>query len=313
MRVVSLTAGELHRLREVFDEEVECWEQQLHWDYRPSTQLIRRYVSTQSLPGFVLRDRSDQAAGYAYYVSNPPVGFIGNLFVRRSSATMAAYQMLFDQAFSALRSWEEVERIESQLFPFYASLEPIFQAAGFQSRKRYFLTLQLERLVESVLPPPGQLPVRICPWRSAHFNAAAAVVFDSYGDSPDHELCFDYQTLEGCARFLRNIIDNPGCGKFCPQSSLVALDARGQVCAILITSRISERTGMIPQISVRKDWQGRGIGSHLLRLYFASARRQGLRRITLSVSEANQRAYRLYQRLGFDQQRSFHAFVWKQA
>lgn len=310
MRVVSLTAAELHRLRGVFEEEVDCWQEQLHWDYRPSTQLIRRYVSSQSLPGFVLRDGPGEAAGYAYYVSNPPVGFIGNLFVRQSNATLPAYQMLFDQAFLALRSWKDVRRIESQLFPFYTSLEPIFRAAGFKVRKRYFLTRQLDRLAESALPPPGSLPVRICPWRSAHFNATAAVIYDSYSDSPDHEICFDYQTLEGCGRFLRNIIDNPGCGEFRPQSSLVALDGLGRVCAILITSRISSSTGMIPQVSVRRDWQGRGIGSHLLRLYFTSARRQGLKRITLSVSEANQKAYKLYKRLGFNQERSFHAYVW---
>ena len=310
MRVVSLTAAELHRLRGVFEEEVGCWRSQLHWDYRPSTQLIRRHVSSQSLPGFVLRDGPGQAAGYVYYVSNPPVGFIGNLFVRQSNDTLLAYQMLFDQAFLALRSWKGVQRIESQLFPFYTSLEPIFRAAGFEVRKRYFLSLQLDRLVEAALPPPGSLPVRICPWRSVHFNAAAAVIYDSYSDSPDHELCFDYQSLEGCGRFLRNIIDNPGCGQFRPQSSQVALDGRGEVCAILITSRISSSTGMIPQVSVRRDWQGRGIGSHLLRLYFTSARRHGFKRIALSVSEANQKAYKLYKRLGFNQERSFQAYVW---
>lgn len=66
---------------------------------------------------------------------------------------------------------------------------------------------------------------------------------------------------------------------------------------------------MIPQISVRRHCQGNGLGSALLKTYLAQATKRGLKHLTLSVSEANPRAYQLYQRLGFRKLKDFHAFV----
>jgi len=117
------------------------------------------------------------------------------------------------------------------------------------------------------------------------------------------------KSREGCIRFLNNLVKHPGCGTFSPQTSYVVLDSEEQVCGVLLTSKISPDTGMIPQISVRNDCQGKGIGSYLLRTYFKDARESGLERITLSVSEANEGACRLYDRLGFQKTRDFHAFV----
>jgi ribosomal protein S18 acetylase RimI-like enzyme len=79
---------------------------------------------------------------------------------------------------------------------------------------------------------------------------------------------------------------------------------------VLITSVISEGTGMIPQISIRPDCQGKGLGTYLMRRYFAAARHSRLARITLSVSERNSRAHSLYRRLGFKETKPFYAFVW---
>ncbi len=135
------------------------------------------------------------------------------------------------------------------------------------------------------------------------------MICNSYQGSTDFKLCHDYQSREGCIRFLNNLVKHPGCGTFSPQTSYIVLDSEEQACGVLLTSKISPDTGMIPQISVRNDCQGKGIGSFLLRTYFKDARESGLERITLSVSEANEGACQLYDHLGFQKTRDFHAFV----
>lgn len=308
MQIRPLSQTSVHWMRDVFEEEIECWRRTLHWDYRPSAALIEKYMASQSLPGFVLL-QDQRCVGYTYQVAAKPVGFIGNLFVRSPWATPDSYRMLLDAALGSLKEWA-VSRIECQIFPFNLDTAPLFVEAGFEAKRRFFLTLDLRR---GALQPPRPIPptLRLVPWNRTFFEAAARAVHDSYLDSPDHKLCFDYQSIEGCARFLRNLIDNPGCGSFDSGNSLLCIGPGGDLCAVLITTRISAETGMIPQVSVMRQWQGRGIGSLLLGHYFARAARQGLSRVTLSVSESNRGAHELYLRLGFGDPKSFYAFVWQ--
>lgn len=308
MRVAVLKPSDLQRLEPVFDQEIECWKRELHWDFRPSAQLIRKFVRSQSLPGYVLESGRGDVVGYTYYIANHPVGFIGDLFMSDPHSSLEGYQELLSAAFEALTGHPRVERIECQIIPFNQSLESLFEARGFRALPRYFLTYDLRAQSEEEVGEARGFQVER--WQRRFFESAARTVQDSYRSSPDFHLCFDYQSLEGCSRFLRNLIDNPGCGTFQPGTSLVALDEHSEICGVVVTSLISPDTGMIPQISVRRDWQGRGVGSYLMRRYFAMARRQGLKRVTLSVSAANQGAYRLYERMGFEVQKTFHAFLW---
>lgn len=310
MHVAPLSEVPITSLGALFEEEIESWQHRLYWDYRPSAELIKRFVAARSLPGFALCDGQGRLIGYSYHIASRPVGFIGDVFVTAEFVSERAYQMLLDEAFRSLQAWQGVVRIESQIFPLNFELAPLFRSLGFEAEERFFLTLDLSQGEPWPEPDPTGLPCRIVTWSDQHFEGAADVIFDAYYDSPDFRICYDYQSRQGCARFLKNLIDNPGCGTFQKESSLVAIDPEGRVCAALVTSIISPGTGMIPQVSVRRDYQGKGIGSLLMKLYFRRASEAGLARITLSVSKANRRAVDLYHRLGFSQDQAFHAFVW---
>ena len=49
----------------------------------------------------------------------------------------------------------------------------------------------------------------------------------------------------------------------------------------------------------------------LMRSYLQTAKQAGLKRTTLSVSEANTKAFMLYSKLGFKPMKEFHAYVWQ--
>lgn len=52
-------------------------------------------------------------------------------------------------------------------------------------------------------------------------------------------------------------------------------------------------------ICIAPDWQGRGLGRHLMRHILASTRQQGVTSVLLEVRPSNPHALSLYQSLGF--------------
>jgi ribosomal protein S18 acetylase RimI-like enzyme len=311
MQVELLRDCSLGDLNAVFREETNYWNSQLFWDYEVTLGVIRGFVGSGCLPGFVLRAGDGSVAGYVYYVVDRPVAFIGNIFVRDQFAIPIAYEQLIDRTVSVLSRDPGINRIECQIFCFNTDLRPHFQNRGFQSMGRHFLVRPLTHLPEPGDTGHGQMPFRITGWQDRLLSAAAEVVYDSYILSYDAALCRDYQTPQGCLRFLRNLIENPACGSFSRSDTLVALDRYGVLCGLLLATRTDSWTGMIPQLSIRREYQGRGLGSRLLTIYLNRCREAGLERVSLSVSDANGKAYRLYLRMGFELHKNFDAFVWQ--
>lgn len=297
-------------LEPILEEEASHFSSVLSWDTQPGLNIILQHVRAQTLPGTILRTSGGTVSGYEYHVFDGPVGFIGGLYVRDRDASQEAYSRLINEALGALVKSGGVERIECQLFSFNVALAPLFEAKGFQLFRRHFLLRELADVSHQSADRlfPG---VRIQKWQSSFFESVARVVYQSYRESADRRLCLDYQSSSGCYRFMRNLIGNPGCGRFNAETSLVATSAGDSVEGVLIASNISSENGMIPQLSVRPEFQRRGLGTRLIQEHFRLARGQGLRTVSLSVSEDNRDALRLYERLGFQRIKEFHAFVWE--
>lgn len=310
MRVVALSQVPTAALEPVLETEVRSWREELGWDYRSSVTLIRRHVASGSLPGFAVCGEGGRVAGYLFFVIDSPVAYIGGVYVDPFHAGPECYRLLLNEALGSLKSTDSVDRIECQAFAFNFDFVPFFEEHGFRAVKRHFLSLDLTMRGKGAAGPPELPGIRIVPWQKRFFDPAAEAIYDSYLDSLDFELCRDYQSLEGCRRFLRNLVENPGCGSFVPEVSLAALDGAESLCGVLIASRIGPQAGMIPQLSVVRKHQDKGIGTGLLGTCFREARRRAFERVSLSVSGHNQGAYRLYQRLGFGVTCDFHALIW---
>src|SRR6202162_3971448 len=74
-------------LEPLLREETEEWRTELDWDYRPSADLVRRFVDMRALTGFTLPGQQE-AAGYGYYVCEEGKGLIGGLYVGRRYRTI---------------------------------------------------------------------------------------------------------------------------------------------------------------------------------------------------------------------------------
>jgi ribosomal protein S18 acetylase RimI-like enzyme len=292
-------------------EETVEWDRELSWDFSQSADLIRRFADQRGLSGVAMIDRGE-VAGYGYAILEDSKGLVGDIYARAAWRAGDAEQRLFRTLLDSLIATPGVKRVESQLM----LIEP---GVGRALQHERFVKL-FERLLmrlDGNRPLPMRSPPRryyIETWSDHHYDAAATVISLAYVGHIDARINDQYRTFAGARRFLGNIVQYPGCGMFYRPASFVAVDVlTGWVAGISLCSFVHNGVGHITQICVTPAAKGAGLGYELLRRSVEAMRLAGARRITLTVTAANEEAVRLYQRCGFAEMRRFFAYVWEGA
>jgi ribosomal protein S18 acetylase RimI-like enzyme len=305
----AIPAGHLEALLE---EETAVWRRDLDWDFRPSADLVRRFVGMQSLNGYALVDGS-RVSGYAYYVCEEGKGLIGDLYAMTAHRSAENEDALLRAVLDAI--WREpgVRRVEAQLMMLS---EPFGRPRPFAERcqayPRCFLEAplaQVERLA------PRELPgVSISPWQESRQDDTARLIASSYEGHIDSRINDQYRSPGGARRFLMNIVQYPGCGAFFAPASFAAasLEDRSQ-CGVSLTSLVAADVDHITQVCVAPSRRGTGLGYELMRRSMAALAVHGCRSASLTVTASNREAIRLYERMGFVNRRDFGAYVWERA
>jgi ribosomal protein S18 acetylase RimI-like enzyme len=199
-------------------------------------------------------------------------------------------------------------RVECQtLFCTAKGADLRFERKGFASRPRHYMRRDLAQPLPEAAPLPHGIALR--PLRREDLTAAAEIIYRSHLRSVDAALNMTYATPATCRAFVDTLVVRSGCGQFDALASRFACGPRGPL-GVLIASRLSRTNGHVCQVSVAPESQGGGLGAALVARALASFRDQGLDSATLSVTASNQRAHRLYERLGFRVQRVFAAHAW---
>src|SRR5438270_12435303 len=99
--VIELPQLSVNALEPLFDEEISVWQKRFAWDFRPSADLLRRFVQSQCLNGCGLRSGID-VVGYAYHVCEGRKGLIGDFYVRESHASSSNEMLLLGAIIQAL-------------------------------------------------------------------------------------------------------------------------------------------------------------------------------------------------------------------
>ncbi len=292
----------------LMQEEEKAWMSDLSWDYSPIGQILTSFIRQKLLPGYAAID-GNEARGYTYFLVNQTKGIIGALYVSKFDYSQKAVEELLSLTISSLKDSQNIKRIEAQIMTFNnLNLTATFTQHGFSYYPRYYMDLDLTNYRKN-----NEFSVReeIIPWSSSHLERAAEMSMTSYLNQTDAEICEDYRTRAGCESYLRSLVENPGCGVFMPETSFMAMDAKGAPCGFLICSRISSGAGMIPQIAVHPSCQGMGVGNALMNRSFEQLKAMGFRSVSLTVTKKNRRAFEWYQRLGFKVRKDFGAYVWQ--
>jgi ribosomal protein S18 acetylase RimI-like enzyme len=324
LEILDLRHFSASQLRPLLRDQAGRWQRRLHWDYARASDMVLEYLDGRILPGYAAL-RNGVMQGYAFCVFEAAKAVIGDLYAlgETESVDNPVCDTLLDHLIELLQHTPGVDRVESQLLMFPAgALHRPFRSAGFRSFPRLFMlcdlraSLQPARAAGALHPAAamragaGSHPL-VQSWQPEFHDAGAALIHRSYAGHMDAQLNDQYRTLHGAQRFLHNVVRFPGCGSFDPGHSLVLRDRRtAAMTGLILCSRVRPDTGHITQICVDPAQRGQGLGRLLLRECAGRLLAQGLSHLSLTVTEANTPALRLYEELGFRTLHRFEAMVW---
>jgi ribosomal protein S18 acetylase RimI-like enzyme len=310
-------------LRPLLESEGDVWRGRLHWDYGTSARLLLQYLDSHMLPGYAALENG-RVTGYAFCVYEETKAVIGDVFAvtgestpngTKSAALPCAPEIehrLLTHLFETLQHSPQVDRIESQLL-LHPSGEHagVFTEAGFTLYRRHFMVQQLSARRDG---PPLDVPrdLEIRPWRDDDLGVAGRLICEAYSEHPDSLINDQYRSAHGSMRFLHNIVRYSGCGTFAPQVSYVVIDrATREMVGLILGSRVSAESGHITQICIKPKYRRRGLARLLLSMASTGFWRLGMTEVSLTVTEANQRAIELYKSERYTCRHTFDAAVWQ--
>jgi ribosomal protein S18 acetylase RimI-like enzyme len=324
--IIDIRHFDAQSFHDLLAAESDAWGVQLHWDYSASARLIASCLDERRLSGYALVSDS-HIDGYSFFFYEEEKALIGDLFVQPHGAGLESALRLLRNVLETLLATPGLRRVEAQL-PHYAyeDLEPTFRAHGFAAFRRRFMGVALargdaneggdgtssgaaSRRKRSAQTRHGQFVIQ--PWERRHDRQAARLVYEAYRDHVDSIINEQYASLEGTARLIENIVEHRGCGDPVPRRSLVAVhEPTHRLAGALAITAVKPGTAHIPQVAVSAAHQGQGLGTAMVKRAFSELVQDGFEDVSLTVTDDNRSALRLYQTLGFQDFRRFGAFVW---
>jgi ribosomal protein S18 acetylase RimI-like enzyme len=303
--------------------ESRVWRSRLRWDYNSSVRLISSCLEEKRLQGYALVHQSE-IKGYSFFFYEGEKGLIGTLFVEPDGGELNQALRLLEHVIETLAGIPGVYRVETQLPHFaFEDLNSCFAAHRFHGYQRSFMALSLKDR-KAAIPPAAVAPNAsgpggksiigdfvVEPWERRHDHQAAQLLYHTYRNHVDAVINDQYASEVGASRLIENIMNQRGCGEYLPKASQVALHrATGKLAGVLGLTSVQPHTAHIPQIAVANEFQGAGLGTTMMEIAFQDLANRGFEEVSLTVTDLNVGALRLYQRLGFENFRTFGAFVW---
>lgn len=303
------------QLQPLLQQEGHVWRERLLWDYMPSIELLLRYLDARILPGLVAIDMAtSQIVGYCFSVYEGQKAVIGDVFAIPGPHALQIEETLLTSLIETLQNTPGVDRIESQLLLHDAGRHTrVFSQTGFVAYPRVFMeTDLLAGPLLATLTPALPEGLRVVHWTTSHFQLAGELIHRAYQNHGDAVINDQYHSIHGSLRFLHNIVRFPGCGIFDAESSCVVWDNKTSTMeGLILCSTVLKDVAHITQICVAPQHRGNRVGKTLLYCAAKDLAHRGYRSITLTVTEANQPAMRLYQSLGFQPRTRFDAMMWQ--
>ena len=318
MQLIDLRQLTSSQLEPLLAEETQQWREDLHWDYRPSTELIKKFVDARSLTGSAILENG-RPVGYAFYVLEDRKGLVGGLFVSPRHAQQELSQRLLTDTLTTLSGIPRLERVEAQLIPFGYALDPVLSEYGFRVYMRQFMIAPLPApdageafdVVPGLIREGPGAGLILDRWDHRYFEPSARLIQLAYANHVDGEINDQYRSESGALRFLKNIIILPGCGQFQPEASFVLREPHNSnLAGVVLNSRVAIGVGHTTQICAMPGYQGRGLGRRLMQASMQALRARNYTKVSLTVTSGNERAVHLYEKLGFAVIKKFAAGVW---
>src|SRR5579875_1675134 len=178
----------------LLNEEIGVWQRRFAWDFRPSADLLRRFLQIRSLYGSALRS-GNEIVGYGYHVCEGRKGLIGDFYVRAHLAGPSAEMLLLGSIVQSLMTSPGIRRIESQLMMLHTPVtQPLPFSRHLTRHDRYFMSIE-SGTASALAPKPPLIRVTFTPWAERHQEEIAHLVAASYRGHVDSEINDQYRTI----------------------------------------------------------------------------------------------------------------------
>lgn len=269
----------------------------LHWDLAPSFRLVEQARQRGDVPGLVLYEGEDDPAGWAYYVLANRLLQIGG--VRASSAR--GIRSLLDAVLTSPEA-ELAHGVTCFMEAASGSLASALVRLRFDLHTHQYLEAPVASVVTTAV---SSNVATVRPLGGADTPALVRLLARSYAGEPTARAFAPNGRLEEWAHYLGQLLSGPSVGTWRPEQSFAALDASGQLVAVIITTEVARGIAHVAQIAVDPAARGRGLARTLLAAAATAATAAGAKRVTLIVHEENAVARRLYDAAGFTQRGTF--------
>jgi GNAT superfamily N-acetyltransferase len=170
------------------------------------------------------------------------------------------------------------------------------RALGFAPYERFAMERALTGKIAEAHVSRG---FSIAPLEDRHLVPLSRVLHETNRGNVDNEIRPGiFQTPEACLIFLNQIMSG-AYGMFNYHTSLLVFEDRSVLGAIFGTYRLNG-SGFIAANFIHPEYQGRSLGKALLLLLLQKFHDFGALKVSLCVSAANERAWRLYEKNGFE-------------
>ena len=313
--VVELRKVAAEDLNSILEEETGDWRAGLNWDFRPSADLVRRFVHMQALGGFALMANcagGSRLVGYSYFVCEESKGLIGDLFMMREYRTLENETALLNAVLGAMWHTPGIRRIESQIMLLSSPMErDVPYQKWFRAHPRQFLEIPLASML--ALLPRTFPKIRIAPWTEPWQRSDRAsdrpFVSRPHRQPDQRSIPLDrrspplpdqHRPVPGMRYFLRpRVLCRDRCR---PAVSCTAYPCRAWSLPMSGTSLRYAWTRRIAAPASATNWCVASL---------VALAAHGCRTVSLTVTAANESALQLYQRMGFVPRREFAAYVWE--
>lgn len=157
---------------------------------------------------------------------------------------------------------------------------------------RHRMSIGLQRLMAVPALPDGYVWV---PWDTRLLDMYAEVHYLSFRQTLDALLFKSFNNRAGCWHLINEIRNKP---EFAAEATWL-IAGPGGCCAGIESMVFTPKEGSIQNVAVIPTYRRLGLGRALVLMALHSFQKMGMTTATLEVTEENQPAYLLYQRLGF--------------
>ena len=159
--------------------------------------------------------------------------------------------------------------------------------------------MEIELTGRDLTPAPSRF--RFLRWDGSLLNAFARAKFLSFRHEFDTKVFPCLGEYDGCRRLMGEIANKPG---FLPGATWLAVrsdspNGRLEYCGTVQGVCDERGFGAIQNLGVVAPCRGEGLGMNLLLRTLTGFHQAGVRRVWLEVTAQNNRAIRLYRRVGF--------------